>query len=99
MKLLVAERAQRQIAKIDQFWFEHRFDAETLFLDELAATFRMLSTVRHAGTRWPTPQRPALRRILMPRSLNHVYFVVDEASQTVRVLAVWGAKKRRTPKL
>ena len=99
MKLLLAERAQRQIAKIEEFWFEHRFDAATLFTDELAATFHMLATVRQAGARWPTPQRPALRRILMPRSSNHVYFVVDEASQTIHVLAVWGAKKRRTPKL
>jgi hypothetical protein len=40
-----------------------------------------------------------LRRILMPRTENHVYFEVDEMTQTVHVLAVWGAPKGRTPKL
>jgi len=40
-----------------------------------------------------------LRRILMPRTENHVYFMVDEMTQTVHVLAVWGVPKGRTPKL
>jgi hypothetical protein len=29
--------------------------------------------------------------ILMPRSQNHVYFVILEQTQTVHVLAIWGA--------
>jgi hypothetical protein len=40
-----------------------------------------------------------LRRILMPRTENHVYFVVDETAEMVNVLAIWGAPKGRTPKL
>ena len=47
----------------------------------------------------PTPRRPNLRRVLMARTKNHVYFVVDEATETVHVHAIWGAPKRRAPKL
>ena len=83
---------------MEQYWFERRPDAGTLFTDELRETFHHLCTVRNAGSRWPTPRRPELRRILMPRSMNHVYFVVDPPD-TIRVLTIWGAKKRRTPKL
>jgi plasmid stabilization system protein ParE len=99
VKLRVAEVAQRQIARIEKYWFDQRPDAETLFADELTATFHAITTIRYAGSRWPTTRRPELRRILMPRSMNHLYFVVDIAGDTVRVLAVWGARKGRTPRL
>lgn len=35
----------------------------------------------------------------MPRTENHVYFQVDEATRTVHVLAVWGAPRGRGPRL
>jgi hypothetical protein len=35
----------------------------------------------------------------MPRTENHVYFLVDETAEAVHVLAIWGAPKGRTPKL
>jgi hypothetical protein len=35
----------------------------------------------------------------MPRTANHVYFLVDETAETVHVLAIWVAPKSRTPKL
>jgi hypothetical protein len=52
-----------------------------------------------AGIRWPTTRRPKLRRILMPRTENHVYFQVEASTQTVHVLAVWGAPRGRGPRL
>ena len=35
----------------------------------------------------------------MPQTANHVYFQVNEASQTVHVLAIWGAPRARAPSL
>lgn len=70
-----------------------------LFLDELEETFRCICNVKTAGIRWPTPRQPNMRRILMKRTKNHVYFVIDEAHDTVRVHAVWGAPKGSAPKL
>lgn len=99
MQLRVGKRAQKQAEKMEAWWVENRPDAPTLFVDELEETFRYICDVRSAGVRWPTPRRPNLRRILMPRTNNHVYFVIDEASETVRVHAVWGAPKGSTPKL
>ena len=99
MKLRVGKRAQQQADKIEAWWVENRTDAPTLFLDELEETFLCICKVRSAGVRWPTPRRPSLRRILMRRTNNHVYFVIDDATETVHVHAVWGAPKGRTPKL
>jgi plasmid stabilization system protein ParE len=99
VKLWIGKRAQEQAAKIGQWWATHREAAPNLFIDELETTFRFLCSERGAGVRWPTPRRPTLRRILMPRSRNHVYFVVDEAADVIRVLAIWGAPRGKTPKL
>ena len=35
----------------------------------------------------------------MHETKNHLYFVVDPVEQVVHVLAVWGAPRRRPPKL
>lgn len=99
MKLRVGKQAQRQADRIEVWWVEHRPDAQSLFLDELEVAFRFIRTVRGAGVRWPTLRRPKLRRILMPRTNTHVYFVVDEDTHVVQVHAVWGAPKGRGPKL
>lgn len=99
MKLRVGKPAQQQADKIEAWWVENRWDAPTVFLDELEETFLSICKVPSAGVRWPTPRRPSLRRILMRRTNNHVYFVIDDAMETVHVLAVWGAPKGRTPKL
>jgi plasmid stabilization system protein ParE len=99
VKLRIGKKAQRQTARIEQWWVQNRAAQAALFIDELEATFRHICNVRIAGVGWPTPRHPTLRRILMPRSQNHLYFVIDERSQTVDVLAIWGAPRGTTPKL
>lgn len=99
MKLRVGKRAQQQIVRMDRWWVEYRPSAPTLFLDELRAAFERICEVPDAGARWPTARRPSLRRILVGSTKNHVYFLVDEAADTVYVLAVWGAPRGTTPKL
>jgi plasmid stabilization system protein ParE len=99
VKLRIGKRAQQQAGRIDAWWTENRPSAQALFLDELEATFRHICENAQAGIRWPTARRPNLRRILMPRTKNHVYFVIDVPTQTVSVHAIWGAPKQRAPKL
>ena len=99
MKLRVGKLAQRQASRIEQWWVENRRAAPSLFTDELEQTFRQICESPGSGIGWPTERRPTLRRILMPRTENHVYFRVDEKDQTIHVLAVWGAPKGTTPKL
>lgn len=35
----------------------------------------------------------------MPRTQNHIFFVVDEEARIVHVLTIWGAARERAPKL
>ena len=99
VKLQVGRRARRQADRIEEWWVENRPAAPTLFTDELEEIFKTICERPHAGIGWPTPRRPALRRILMPKTRHHVYFRVDESKQIIHVLSVWGAPKGQGPKL
>jgi plasmid stabilization system protein ParE len=99
VKLRVGKRAQRQADQIEGWWVGNRPAAPSLFTDELEELFEHIRTIPGAGVRWPTPKRPTLRRILMERTGNHIYFRVDEAKGVVHVIAVWGAPRERGPKL
>lgn len=59
----------------------------------------LIRTMPGSGIGWPTPRRPTLRRILMSRTHNHIFFAVDDATQTVVVFAIWGAARKHPPKL
>ncbi|HYQ17656.1 MAG TPA: hypothetical protein VEQ58_17910, partial [Polyangiaceae bacterium] len=49
----------------------------------------------------PYTERQGLvvRRWQLRRSLQHVYFIADAENDVVTVLRVWGARRRRGPKL
>jgi hypothetical protein len=40
-----------------------------------------------------------IRRRLLPKSEQHVYYAVDAAKGVIVIHTVWGARRRRGPKL
>ena len=99
MKLRIGKRAQREAARAEAWWGTNRPASPHLFTRELEETFAHICAVPGAGVPWPTAARPSLRRILMPRARNHVYFRVDARAQVVHVMAIWGAPRGTAPKL
>lgn len=99
MKLHLAKRALRQVERKEAWWAENRPAAPDLFAREFRDTLEYIRTTPGSGIGWPTPQRPSLRRILMSKTQNHIFFVVDEKAQAIHVLAIWGAARGRAPKL
>lgn len=100
MKLVFDGRALDDIEAMGAWWRANRLAAPDLFEEELAAVLDLIRRApasvaiyraRTGGER--------VRRLLMPRTKNHVYFVHDAATQVVRVVALWGAVKRRGPPL
>ena len=41
----------------------------------------------------------SVRRILMPKTEQHVYYTVDDAADEVVIETVWGARRGRGPRL
>ena len=99
MKVRATARAKQEIIRTARWWREHRPEAPGLFLDELEAAARHLSTAPETGQRYGYRRDRLIRRWLLQRSEVHVYFSVDGEAQTVTIHSVWGARRGRGPKL
>jgi hypothetical protein len=44
-------------------------------------------------------ERKQFRRVLMPKTKNHIYFEMDETRGLIIVHALWGAPRGRGPQL
>lgn len=82
---------------IDRWWRENRPSAPDLFRDELAAALERLSVVPGAGAPYQRSSIAELRRVFLPRTRYHVYYVVDDAVAVVRVHAVWHSARGQRP--
>lgn len=98
MKAYLSKRAARAAERIDARWREHA-DDPGLFATEVLAAVERLESMPTPGSPFPTPKRPALRRLLMPKSRCHVYFEIDDAKQTIQILHIWDGRRERAPKL
>jgi plasmid stabilization system protein ParE len=91
--------ADTQATAVDAWWVENRPAAPTLFSAELAGGLALLAITPDIGRRYRRRSIPGLRRLLLPGSRYHVYYVHDAEAGEVLVLAVWSAVKGRGPHL
>lgn len=98
MKAHLSKRAARAAERIDARWREQADDAG-LFAAEFLAAIERLESMPTPGTPFPTPKRPALKRLLMPKSRCHVYFEIDDVKQTIQILHIWDGRRGHAPKL
>jgi hypothetical protein len=98
VKALISKRAVRAVERIDARWREHA-DHPDRFSREFAEAIERLETTPVPGAPFPTPKRPALKRLLLPTSRCHIYFEIDLDKQIVRILHVWDGRRERAPEL
>jgi plasmid stabilization system protein ParE len=97
MKLRLAPRALAEAKRKKNWWLSNRPAAPTLFENELKATLDSIAVAPELGTEYRGSFAVHVRRVLMPKTRNHVYFTVDEGA--VVVLSIWGAQRAKGPKL
>jgi plasmid stabilization system protein ParE len=90
-------RAQMQI--VSRWWRENRPSNPALFRDELTAATARLSAFPGAGTSYEESDVDGVRRVLLPRTSYHVYYVVNDATRTVTIMAVWHSARGQGPPL
>lgn len=95
-RVITTRQADLQIVILDAWWREHRDKAPGLFADELARAFQLIGLAPGAGKRY-RHARQVVRRVMMRRTRNHVYYV--ELEEFVLVVAVWGAVRGTGPDL
>jgi hypothetical protein len=81
------------------WWRRNRQVAPTLFDDELHAAVETLKLQPMLGPVYRAVDGEVVRRVLLPKTAQHLYYVVDETNGMVVVYTVWGARRGRGPKL
>ena len=98
MKLIFTALAEQQAGEMDEWWRDHRVEARESFARELAAARELIAATPSIGGPYIAGSGRAVRRVLLPKTQNHVYFEVDEANDVIVVLAVWGAPRGSGPR-
>jgi plasmid stabilization system protein ParE len=94
----LTRRALADAKRMKTWWWEHRPAAVEVFEHELEATLARIAASPNMGSVFePNDVDAEVRRVLMPRTRNHVYYAVTATE--IMVLTVWGAPKGRGPRL
>jgi hypothetical protein len=100
VKLRFLPEAHERIAAIDNWWRHHRPDSPNLFGIEIAdALDRVLATPMLAGSIHRVVRGVQIRRALLPKTRQWIYYSVHVADKLIVLHSVWGAARRRGPKL
>ena len=92
-------QADASILTTAKWWREHRDKAPDLFEQELRGTVELLRGAPELGQPYRRVGVPGARRLLLPRTRYHIYYVYDRAADMVVVLALWSAVRGRGPRL
>lgn len=88
--------AQRHVAQEQKWWLENR-DHPEIFAEELEQAIKIVAVLPGAGTVYPNPSVPGVRRVYLRRVALHLYYSFDENAVIIR--ALWGARRERGPEL
>ncbi|MCI0341405.1 MAG: type II toxin-antitoxin system RelE/ParE family toxin [Planctomycetales bacterium] len=91
--------AEAQADTVDLWWRANRRIAPDLFSEELARAMALLSQVPRAGRLYRRRGIPGLRRLLLPATRYHAYYVHRPEEGDVVLLAVWSAVRGQGPPL
>jgi plasmid stabilization system protein ParE len=98
MNVRLTPRALADAKRMKTWWRRHRPKAPDLFEHELDAALERIASMPNLGGVYEQGElRTEVRRLLMPKTRNHVYYAVR--GNEIVVLTVWGAPKGRGPKL
>lgn len=100
MRVRFTPEARLAVREKRMWWQQHREKAPRLFVEELAAVVAKLREgADKERQQYAAQSGRIIRRLLMPRTRNHVYYRVDETAGDVEILLVWNAVAGAAPDL
>jgi plasmid stabilization system protein ParE len=97
--VVLVDAADEQLREIGEWWVANREACPLMLMEEFDRCLSLLESSPAAGSRFYGSRVPGVRRLVMRRTKHHVYYLYDEPSAIVYVLAVWGAPKVGYPVL
>jgi plasmid stabilization system protein ParE len=98
-RVLFTPRSEAQVLEAAQWWRANRPAATELFDEELITSLQLLVELPELGRRYPHPRVGGVRRLLMPRTRYHLYYVHEVEDEALIVLALWSSVRGRRPLL
>ena len=98
MNVVFTSEAQEQADESDRWWRQHR-DARDLFARELAIAKESLLANPKLGSVYTMLDGRPVRKLRMPKTRHHLYYVADFSADLIIVHAVWGAPREAGPSL
>ena len=95
----LSEKAAVQAERLDAWWAENRQLAPALFAREFAGAVALLGIAPGAGARFHRSALPGIRRIVLKKTKNLVFYTYSRETDVVHIIAVWGAPKGTVPPL
>jgi plasmid stabilization system protein ParE len=86
--------ARRHLLRERDWWVGNRQQVDA-FASDFDRTIGLIATLPGVSSSYP--HVPGVRRVFVERINVHVYFTFDDDSVIIR--AVWGARRRRGPRL
>ncbi len=91
--------ADEQALAAENWWLSHRPAAPDLFTREFAGAFDRLRRLPNVGRLCRVRGVSGVRRLYLPATRYHVYYVHDVDAREVVVLAIWSAVRGKGPPL
>jgi hypothetical protein len=98
VKIVLLDEAQHRFETEDSWWRQHR-DAKEIFVTEFEEALRHLAAAPGVGQRYRRLGGKLIQRLLMPKTRCHVYYFHDVERKVIEVHSIWGARRRRGPRL
>ena len=99
VRIRTTPQAEAQALAAATWWRKNRPAAPNLFTNEMAGAFDLLAGAPEIGHRYPDSRVPGVRRLLLPGTRYHLYYVYDQEASECVILAVWSAVRGRAPRL
>ncbi len=96
MRVQLTLIAELDILEEDEWWRANR-DEKDCFADEVAAALALLAVTPRAGARVRRGDGGEIRRLVLRKTRRLVFYLVEENTQQISVLRVWGAPRRMRP--
>jgi plasmid stabilization system protein ParE len=95
----ISEKAAAQAEQLDAWWAENRPLAPALFAREFASAVALLGVAPGAGARFRRSALPGVRRFVLQKTRNLVFYIYSREIDVVHIIAVWGGPKGSDPPL
>ena len=88
----------QHVEEVAAWWLANRA-GNTKFVDELERAAELLAAVAGLGLHFKRGRYRRVRRVLLRESEQNIYYVHDVKTDIVWIIAVWGAKRGKGPRL